>query len=67
MTWHHVLVIVFAIGAVAFCGTHNSCHDVMPQLATLASGAIGGAMGNAMAATRERAKKKQAPRGGDGG
>lgn len=66
MTIHHVVVIVFAIGAVAFCGTQASCHDVMPQLATLASGAIGGAMGNAMAATKMKHTKKLPSRGSDG-
>lgn len=58
MTIHHVIVICFAIACVAFCGTHSSCHDMMPQLATLAGGAIGGAMGNAMAASKVPKRKK---------
>jgi len=57
LTIHHVIVICFAIAAVAFCGTHGACHDMMPQLATLAGGAIGGAMGNAMAASKHPKKK----------
>lgn len=58
MTWHHVMVIVFALGVVAFCGQSAACHDVMPQLATLASGAIGGVLGNAMQRAKLTGKKK---------
>lgn len=49
MSWHHVVIIIAALGFVAFCGHEPACHDVMPQLSTLASGAIGGALGNALA------------------
>lgn len=66
MTYHHVIVIVVGIVALAYCAHTPSCQAVMPQLATVVGTTIGGAFGHANAATRNRAKKKQ-PRGSDAG
>lgn len=66
MTIHHAIVICFAMAVVAFCGSHTACHDMMPQLATLAGTAIGVAGGNAMAAIRAGTHEKK-PKGDGGG
>lgn len=62
MTWHHAFVIAFALGVVAYCGRVPTCHDIAPQLATLAATAIGVAGGNAMAAIQRGRQRKKAKR-----
>lgn len=50
MTWHHVIVILFALAAPLVCGLSPACATSLPGIIQLSTIVIGGALGHAGAA-----------------
>lgn len=47
MTWHHVALVLFALGAVILCGLSHTCGPSLPAVVQLATVVISGALGHA--------------------